>query len=105
MEHGSTESSWPMTLIALGGPVRSQSNRQTSRLPSTSHAKEDCPCTAVGKAGWVPTISHSPTKISNCLSELVGCGGSSECLFMVISLSGNIVFLLDKSSLGVRYAI
>src|SRR6266487_6050757 len=87
MEHVSTASSWPMTLRALGGPGRSQSKCHTSRAPSISHSKEECPCTADGKAGWVPTIFHPPTKLSNCLSEPVGCGGGSECFFIVISLS------------------
>src|SRR6266699_2875130 len=86
MEHVSIESSWSMTLRALGGPGRSQSKCQTSRAPSISHSKEECPCAADGKAGWVPTIVHSPTKTSNCLSELVGCGGSSACSFMFIPL-------------------
>src|SRR6266699_2258140 len=54
MEHVSTASSWPMTLIALGGPGRSHSKCQSSRSPSISHSKEACPCAADGKAGWVP---------------------------------------------------
>src|SRR6266487_6957494 len=87
MEHVSTASSWPIILRALGGPGCSQSKCQTSRAPSISHSKEECPCAADGKAGWVPTIVHSPTKPSNCLSELVGCGGGSECFCMGISLS------------------
>src|SRR5205823_9615862 len=91
MEHVSTESSWPMTLRALGGPPRSQSKCQTSRAPSISHSKEECPCAADGKAGWVPTVFHTPTKISNCFIELVGCGGSSACSFMFIPLVSSLV--------------
>src|SRR6266545_6553260 len=97
MEHVSTESSWPMTLIALGGPPRSQSKCHTNRAPSISHSKEECPCAADGKEGWVPTVFHSPTKIANCLSEPVGCGGCSECFFMLISLSWSCLASLMPS--------
>src|SRR5258706_15798158 len=76
-----------MTLMALGGPAFSQPKCQTRRAPSTSHSKEECPCTADGKAGCVPTVSHLPTKTSNCLSETVGCGGwGLECLFRSLFL-------------------
>src|SRR2546429_9645593 len=91
MEHVSTASSWPIILRALGGPGRSQSKCQTSRVPSIIHSKEECPCAADGKAGWVPTIFHSPTKISNCLSELVGCGGRSAWSFLFINLLDSLV--------------
>src|SRR5258707_15436586 len=74
-----------MTLAALGGPARSQSKCQTSKAPSLSHSKDECPCTADGNAGWVPTIVQSPTKISNCLSGLVGCGGRSARSFMFVN--------------------
>src|SRR5436305_15046589 len=86
MEHALPESSWPMTLRALGGPPRSQSKCQSSRAPSLSHSKEERPCTADGKAGWVPTVFHSPTRTSKCFSELVGCGGGEACSFMFIPL-------------------
>src|SRR6266699_2386948 len=91
MEHVSTESSWPMTLRALGGPARSQSKCHTSRAPSISHSKEERPCTGDGKAGWVPTVFHSPTRTSKCFSELVGCGGRSACSFMFIPLVSALV--------------
>src|SRR4051794_19006510 len=91
MEHVSTESSWPMTLRALGGPECSQSKCHTKRAPSISHSKEECPSTADGNAGWVPTIFHSPTRPSNCFSELVGCGGSSACSFIFIFLVYSLV--------------
>src|SRR2546421_11067062 len=87
MVHVWTASSWPMTLRALGGPGRSQSKCQSKRASSISHSKEECPWAADGKAGWVPTIVHSPTKISDCLSGPVGCDGGSECFCMGISLS------------------
>src|SRR5947209_5516160 len=86
MEHASPESSWPMTLRALGGPPPSQSKCQTSRAPFISHSKEECPCAPSGKAGWVPTIFHSPTRTSNCFIELIGCGGRWACSFMCILL-------------------
>src|SRR5260221_10261123 len=86
MEHVSPESSWPMTLRALGGPPRSQSKCHNSRAPSISHSKEERPCTGDGKAGWVPTVFHSPTRTSKCFSELVGCGGRLACSFMFIPL-------------------
>src|SRR5437660_584465 len=91
MAHVSLASSWPMTLRALGGPGRSQSKCHTNRAPSISHAKEECPCTADGKAGWVPTVFHLPTRTSNCFSELVGCGGRSACSFMFIPLVYSLV--------------
>src|SRR2546421_12631023 len=91
MEHVSTESSWPMTLRAEGGPPRSQSKCQTSRPPCISHSKEECPCASDGNSGWVPIVFHSPTRISNCFSELVGCGGSLACSFMFISLVSPLV--------------
>src|SRR5438270_6744461 len=75
-----------MTLRALGGPPRSQSKCQSSRAPSLSHSKEECPCTGDGKAGWVPTVFHSPTRTSKCLSELVGCGGRPACSFICLLL-------------------
>src|SRR5438105_3412027 len=91
MEHVSTESSWPMTLRAEGGPPRSQSKCQISKVPSTIHSKEECPRTGDGKAGWLPTIFHSPTRTSNCFIELVGCGGRSACSFMFIPLVSTLV--------------
>src|SRR5690348_15707291 len=87
MAQGTTASSCPITLSALGGPGRSQSNCQRSKAPSLSHAKEEVPCAAEGKAGWVPTIVHSPTKISNSFSDLVGWGGCSACSSMCGCLS------------------
>src|SRR5437764_29669 len=90
-------------------PPRSQSKCHTSRAPSTSHSKEECPCAADGRAGWVPTISHSPTKISNCVSELVGCGGSSsEGLLMDRILRGHAswyTFLPPARQTDVGYVV
>src|SRR6266516_371136 len=86
MEHVSTASSWPIILRALGGPGCSQSKCHTNRAPSISHSKEECPCAADGKAGWLPSIFHSPTRISNCFIEPVGCGGSCACSFMFVPL-------------------
>src|SRR5258708_38894510 len=75
-----------MTLRALGGPPRSQSKCHNSRAPSISHSKEERPCTGDGKAGWVPTVFHSPTRTSKCFSELVGCGGNVVFSFIFIAL-------------------
>src|SRR6266487_1950031 len=99
MEHGSTVSSWPITLRALGGPPRSQSKCQTSRPPSISHSKEEYPCAADGSSGWVPTMVHSPIKISNCFIELVGCGGSFACSFMFVILMYSRVLTIAKHAL------
>src|SRR5437764_8741383 len=74
-----------MTLCALAEPTRYQSKCQTSSAASISHSKEECPCVASGNSGWVPTMVHSPTRISNCFIELVGCGGSFACSFMFIT--------------------
>src|SRR5438034_8846829 len=99
MQHVSTVSSWPMTLRALGGPPRSQSKCQTSRPPSISHSKEECPCAADGNSGWVPTIFHSPTRIANCFIERVGCGGSLACSFIFVILMYSRVLNSAKHAL------
>src|SRR6266702_5777969 len=99
MEHVSTCSSWPMTLRAEGGPPRSQLKCHTSRPPCISHSKEECPCAADGNSGWVPTMVHSPTRISNCFIELVGCGGSFACSFMFITLMSSRVLTSAKHAL------
>src|SRR5437667_8067072 len=99
MQHVSTVSSWPMTLRAVGGPPGSQLKCQTSRPPSISHSKEECPCAADGNSGWVPTMVHSPTRISNCFIELVGCGGSFACSFMFITLMYSRVLNIAKHAL------
>src|SRR5436190_9002199 len=99
MQHVSTVSSWPMTLRAVGGPPGSQLKRQSSKAPSTSHSKEECPCAADGNSGWVPTMVHSPTRISNCFIELVGCGGRWACSFMFITLMYSRVLNSAKHAL------
>src|SRR5689334_12464785 len=80
-----------MTLMAFGMSGRSQSKCHTKSASFTSHSNEECPRAEDGRAGWVPNISHSPTNTSNCLSELVGCGGvDSAGLFMLIPSRGHV---------------
>src|SRR5436190_24344957 len=102
MQHVSTVSSWPMTLRALGGPPRSQLKRQTSRPPSISHSKEECPCAADGNSGWVPTMVHSPIRISNCFIELVVAVGVSHAHSCFYSLGIQDVLNIAKHALSIN---
>ena len=92
-----------MTLSALGGPPLSQSQCHTRSDPSINHSKVERPCAGDGNPGWVPTIVHSPTKIANCCSDLVGCGGSgspacsSMCKRLSRSCSGGAA--LDRTTM------